>query len=339
MKNDRNDRDIEKSLREIHRLLAEAPKVDESDEDKVIVSKKAIIQLLEDLNYDLIDMMDDYDTTNFKYEQKVLRARKRGEEAYEEMKRKADDTYAASLIYSNNAMKELNDFVIDAQEDFRRVYESFTNRLGLKAAEFSKRADDCYDRLNVMSQSPKYLDIIEKENEKRRTIANMVDDLAGNEYDELADEDDDYEDDYELAEKETERKKKVSEMIAKEWADEDAGEAEIENIGEAAYEEFAEEIQEEKKSVPAYEVKVNPAYVGMVNATSEELDAEYEEWLRNGGREGEQKEQESPEDTSVDGAASSAKEVEGNIGEVKDASSEEKKGKKLGGLFSKKKKK
>ena len=90
-------------LRKIHILLS-GSEVYGEDTNRVIVDKKQMQELLARLNAGIYEIMDEYDLTQQSRDAADREARKRGEEIVWDASRKAEDVYAASVLYTDEAL-------------------------------------------------------------------------------------------------------------------------------------------------------------------------------------------------------------------------------------------
>ena len=97
---------IERTLKQIHVMFSEGPII-AGNPDKVVVDKKEVFAILEQLNLAMYEMMDEYEATSQARELAQRRSEKKGEELLSRISKQADDVYAASLIYTDNALNQV----------------------------------------------------------------------------------------------------------------------------------------------------------------------------------------------------------------------------------------
>ena len=92
----------EEILRQMHILLAGSEAYD-SIGSKIILDKKRMLELLAELNKAIYAMMEEYELTTQGKERARREAAKIGEDILKDASGKAEDVYAASVMYTNEA--------------------------------------------------------------------------------------------------------------------------------------------------------------------------------------------------------------------------------------------
>jgi hypothetical protein len=176
--------------------------------------------------------------------------------------------------------------------------------------------DEIHDQLNAMAQGEKYLEIIDRENDRRKHIAeflkknNKKDYNAEDESFDDEDYDEDGDDEASTAAEENAGAKSAEDGnvvdidIRKSEKEGTSGKGpsnsngqvhkvsdrkkkkKVRKIGMALYEDVGRPFDDTAKAVPKYEIKVNESFLSGAEAKSgEELDYEYEKWLNEGNNE------------------------------------------------------
>ena len=96
----------EKVLRELHVLISKSETY-EADTECVIINKKKIVDLLKELAVCMTEIMEEYELTEQGREKAQRENKKIGEEIIEDAKAKAEDVYAASVLYTDEALKRV----------------------------------------------------------------------------------------------------------------------------------------------------------------------------------------------------------------------------------------
>lgn len=156
--------DLEQIMRKIHVLFAKCEPYGEEKENKIIVSKKEVFRLLEQLNYAVVELMDRYEGTAESRERGLGDYRRKGDKIIEEAQSGAEDVYAASLIYTDNMIYELEDVLAEARENLKSEYARMEKRLDEQARILTTNQEEIKEQLQAMSQGDKYLNIIYREN-------------------------------------------------------------------------------------------------------------------------------------------------------------------------------
>ena len=93
----------EKVLRDIHVLFSKAEPYNGSKRD-VIVNKNEMMDLLKELNACMYDMIDEHELSQTKKDKANREMQKQGDDIIFAASRKAEDIYAASIMYTDNAL-------------------------------------------------------------------------------------------------------------------------------------------------------------------------------------------------------------------------------------------
>ena len=111
----------ERVLREMHVLFSKAQPYEGSTRN-VIVDKNAMMDLLKELNECMYDMMEEHELTVKSRDKANREMQKQGDDIVFDATRKAEDIYAASLMYTDNALESIQNIVKESQESVAKVY-------------------------------------------------------------------------------------------------------------------------------------------------------------------------------------------------------------------------
>lgn len=100
----------EEILRQMHILLAGSEAYD-SIGSKIILDKKRMLELLAELNKAIYAMLDEYELTTRGKERARREAAKIGEDILKDASGKAEDVYAASVMYTNEALRHVQEIM------------------------------------------------------------------------------------------------------------------------------------------------------------------------------------------------------------------------------------
>lgn len=167
---------IEKILKEIHVLLSGSPAYEGSSTD-VIVDKKQVFRLLEKLNYALLEIMDAYEVNELSKERAISKVQKDAQKIIDDASKNAEEIYAASLIYTDDALNELRDTMNKTRKNIVKEYEAMFNKIDSQIDLISKNKDELHMQLADLSSGNEYLNIIideKKRREKERDRYNKV---------------------------------------------------------------------------------------------------------------------------------------------------------------------
>lgn len=157
---------IERILKQIHVLLANGEPV-AAKEEKVIVDKKEVLSALEQLNLAIYEIMDQYEVTSQARELAHRRSEKKGEEMIERISAQAEDVYAASLIYTDDALSKLQNMMADAMESSQEIWRKFHLELEQERRRMKEDQLELRGQLQDFKDSNKYLVMIEDCNRER----------------------------------------------------------------------------------------------------------------------------------------------------------------------------
>ena len=119
---------MEQILKNIHLLFSESKPYDE-DGTWIIVEKEKVFEQLEQLNLAVYDMMDSYEMTNQKHQLAQRRCEKQGEEIIRKASSHADDIYAASIMYTDDAINRICHIMDDANDSVRKIFRGLNNEM------------------------------------------------------------------------------------------------------------------------------------------------------------------------------------------------------------------
>ncbi len=155
----------ERILREIHVLLSQS-KVYDKENQLVIVDKKEVVRLLGALNESIYAIMEEYELTRQGRDQAERAARKMGDEIILDASRKAEDVYAASVMYSDEALKRVQDIMQDTMDSMKELYAKMESDLKREKENVRTDQSELESQLQDLHDTNKYLNIIEDRNKQ-----------------------------------------------------------------------------------------------------------------------------------------------------------------------------
>ena len=99
---------IEKVLRNLHVMLSKSEPYTK-EPTKVIVDKQLMLDLLTQLNQCVYDVMEEYELTKQSRDRAEREFQKKGSDIIWDASRNAEDVYAASVMYTNEALGHIQD--------------------------------------------------------------------------------------------------------------------------------------------------------------------------------------------------------------------------------------
>ena len=157
---------LEQVLRQIYLMLSNCEESAYSSED-LIVPKKRIFQLLEELNYTVYDMMEQYEGTMASRERGLAEHERKMAQIKEEAKGRAEDTYAASLLYARDMFMEMRKTTEQLCKNLRKEYSDTLRSYEDTLRYLQENEDSMVEQMNLMMDSKKYLRLIEQQNKEK----------------------------------------------------------------------------------------------------------------------------------------------------------------------------
>lgn len=167
---------IEEILRAIHILFSKGEMYHESP-DKVVLSKREMFALLEQLNYAVVEVMDRYEATTRSKQKALQEMETESRKIVDAASKEAEDIYAASILYTDGALNEFTNIVDNTRQRLRDEYAYFEECMNQQLEQVRSNQAELLERLQLLAQNKKYLDIInefsseQEEAEKRETAA------------------------------------------------------------------------------------------------------------------------------------------------------------------------
>ena len=167
----------EQIIREMLVLLSKSKACDE-DKNLIIVNKKEVVGLLNSLNESIYGIMDEYSLTKQGMDQNEREMKKRGEAIIEDATKKAEDVYAASVIYTDEALRRVQQLMDEASASVEGLYRNFEAQLQKEKSEIRSNQLDLKAYLQDLRDTDEYLSIIEDCNKKmaKGKISDQVED-------------------------------------------------------------------------------------------------------------------------------------------------------------------
>ena len=156
---------IEKVLRSLHVLLSKSEPYGR-EPSKVVVDKQQMLDLLSQLNKSVYDIMDEYELTKQSRDRAEREFRKRGDEIIWDASRKAEDIYAASVMYTDEALGRVQDIIKETNESVKKIYEDIDNNLKEQEDRLRKNQLELKSQLQDLVDTEKYLKLIEERNKE-----------------------------------------------------------------------------------------------------------------------------------------------------------------------------
>lgn len=152
---------LEHVLRDIHVMIS---KSETYDADRIIVSKTDIFNLMDRLNASVYEIMDEYELTQQSRDRALREKKKEGDKIIWDASRQAEDIYAASVLYTEEALNHLNLIVQDADTTIGRLYQDFQENMKRQQDTIRENHLELKSQLQLLADTEKYLRLIEERN-------------------------------------------------------------------------------------------------------------------------------------------------------------------------------
>ncbi len=176
----------EKILRSLHILLSKSEPY-AKEPTKVIVDKQQVLDLLAQLNKSVYDIMDEYELTKQSRDRAQRKFQKQGDEIVWNASRKAEDIYAASVMYTDEALNRVQDIMREADTAFEEIYAELDRKLKAEEQLMKRNQLELKSTLQDLLDTEKYLKLIEdrnkelqKEKEKGKPIEEQESNIYAN---------------------------------------------------------------------------------------------------------------------------------------------------------------
>lgn len=155
----------ERVLRDIHVLFSKAEPYNGSKKD-VVVDKNQMMDLLKELNECMYDMMEEHELSQRKKDKANREMQKQGDDIIFEASRKAEDIYAASIMYTDNALRSIQDIMVDANKAVEKIFTDTKKKMEEERRIVKDNQSELKSQLGDLIDTQKYLRLIEEENRR-----------------------------------------------------------------------------------------------------------------------------------------------------------------------------
>ncbi|MBR4182802.1 MAG: hypothetical protein IKQ56_03160 [Lachnospiraceae bacterium] len=157
-----NDK-LEKVLRDMHVLIS---KSEVYSGDSIIVSKSEIFELLDRLYSGVYEIMDEYELTKQSRDRAEREFKKRGDKILFDSERKAEDVYAAAVMYTDEALTHLLSMMDESMHQIEEVQNHMLSELADKKRQIHDNQMELKSQLQDLVDTGKYLQLIEERNKE-----------------------------------------------------------------------------------------------------------------------------------------------------------------------------
>lgn len=152
---------LENVLRDFHVMIS---KSEVYDTERIIVSKNLVFDLIDRLNACVYEIMDEYEMTQQSRDKALREHKKEGDKIIWDASRQAEDIYAASVMYTQEALNRLNRVVDEANMTISHLYREFGDSMKQQQETIRENELELKSQLQLLSDTEKYMSLIEERN-------------------------------------------------------------------------------------------------------------------------------------------------------------------------------
>lgn len=153
----------ERILREMHVMISRAP-VFEGDGEYVLINKKEMQRQLGYLSETVSEMLEEYELTAQSRNKGEMEAEKQRMEIVRNANHQAQDIYAASVIYSEDALGRIQDIIGGAEEAAKELLRNLSREMEEEKRIVRRNQLELITQLEDMKDTAKYMRLIEERN-------------------------------------------------------------------------------------------------------------------------------------------------------------------------------
>lgn len=154
---------LEKVLRDIHILISRS---EVYDKDRIVVNKQDMFGLIDRLNASIYEIMEEYELTKQSRDRAEREHKKQGDKIIWDASRKAEDIYAASVMYTDEALNHIQAIMDESTEQIRAVQDAMLKDLEEKKQLVRTNQLELKSQLQDLVDTEKYLSLIEERNKE-----------------------------------------------------------------------------------------------------------------------------------------------------------------------------
>ena len=150
--------DTEKVLRALHVMLAKGEQYPK-EPSKVIVDKQQMLDLLSALNQCMYQMQEKYELTKSSRDKAERDFRKQGDTIIMDASHKAEDIYAASVMYMNEALNHMRDIMKESNENVSKIYADLNEKMDIEQRRIKTNQLELKSQMQDLVDTEKYLTV------------------------------------------------------------------------------------------------------------------------------------------------------------------------------------
>lgn len=159
---------IEEIMKKIHIYLANCKESAYSSED-VIISKKRLLVLLDELNHAVFEVCEQYEATQESRTKALAETEREAAGIKQEAMQRSEDIYAASLVYMDDVILSMKNSLEYSYLKLRKEYNDLLKSYEDKLSRLESDENELKASLSQLSENQLYLHMIEELKEKKKT--------------------------------------------------------------------------------------------------------------------------------------------------------------------------
>lgn len=164
---------LEQIMRQIYLMLSNCQESAYSSED-LIVPKKRLFALMDELNYAVYDLMEQYEGNVSSRERALAEHERKMAQIKEDAKGRAEDTYAASLLCAREMFMDMRHTTEQLCKNLRKEYNAVLRTYEENLRFIQENEESTVAQMSVMMDAKKYLRLIEWQNKNQETQKSMT---------------------------------------------------------------------------------------------------------------------------------------------------------------------
>lgn len=158
---------VERVLKDIHVFFSKCESY-QGKPDKVIVDRREFLELLDRLNKGIFEMMSAYEHTRESRARAELAFENKGKEMIADAEQKAEDVYAASVIYTAQMLGDVQRLIDKANDSINDVFVQFKRELRGKKEVVRSNELELESQLNDLADSKTYREMLSEVRREQR---------------------------------------------------------------------------------------------------------------------------------------------------------------------------
>ena len=156
---------LEQVLRSLHVLVQNSPAVDGSTTE-IRVNKRILLEHLNRLGVAIYEVMDEYEMTREGRDRAEREMRRRTSDIVKGADNKAEDVYAASILYTNEALDRIQYIMQDTMDSFELACRRAVDLMEKEKHTVQANQTELLGQLRDLKDTEKYLRLMEDTNRR-----------------------------------------------------------------------------------------------------------------------------------------------------------------------------